>query len=332
MKKMTLFLLLAGMMLLVFPRGSVQSAAPSPYDLIAAVNELRASLDLKPLEVNSALMAAAQGQSDYLASISPNVGDGHAGPDGSRAIDRAAAAGYPLGPGWNVVECWAGPPTDTSLSTVIYDYWGDESHWNVMTTVDGVHVGAGVSEADGRVYYILDVGVNYGSGGNAESPSGAASTIPTTAATAAAAPVKVASPQPDGSIIHTVETGQAPWSIAAAYDITIDQLYGLNNLTENDFIYVGQELLVQVAYTPTPSPTTTQTPRPPTRTPIPPQTAEAVPTQEPRTDNGGFLGMNRSTTGLVLILVSGVGLALMLVSVLGRDKNPEKKQKDSNAD
>lgn len=332
MKKTTIFLFLAGIFLFAFPRGGVQSAAPSPYDLIAAVNELRASLDLKPLEVHSSLMAAAQGQSDYLASISPNVGNGHAGPDGSRAIDRAAAAGYPLGTGWNVVECWAGTLDGVSLSTVIYDYWGDQLHWDVMTTVDGVHVGAGVSEADGRIYYILDVGVNYGSGGVAESPSGASSTIPTTAVTAAAAPVKITTPQPDGSIIHTVETGQAPWSIAAAYDITIEQLYGLNNLTEDDFIYVGQELLVQLAYTPTPSPTATLTPRPPTRTPIPPQTAETVPTQEAQTDGGGFLGMNRSTTGLVLILVSGVGLALMLVSILGRDKTPEKKQKDSSAD
>ncbi|GAI86775.1 unnamed protein product, partial [marine sediment metagenome] len=57
------------------------------------------------------LMAAAQGQADYLASEYganfPSWDMGHIGAGGTYAIDRAVAAGYNVGPGWNVVENWA---------------------------------------------------------------------------------------------------------------------------------------------------------------------------------------------------------------------------------
>ena len=331
MKNISIILLIAVFGLLAFARNSVHSAAPSPYDLIAAVNDLRESLGFQPLETDGSLMAAAQGQADYLASISPNVGDGHAGPGGTRAVDRASAAGYPLGPGWNVVENWAAGSTSTPLSDIIYNFWGDPLHWSTMTHQDAVHVGAGISEANGLIYYILDVGVKYGSGGS--SGGGVASTIPTTAATAQVSPVKVATPNEDGSIIHEVELGQALWSIAAAYEVTVEELRAMNNLPENAVIYVSQKLLIQVAHTPTPSPTATLTPRPPTRTPIPQQSAQAISTPEDSKngDENSFLGMDRSTAGLVLILVSGVGLALMVISILSRDKSPAKKDKNDTA-
>lgn len=330
MKNYWKFLLAIVLLLVLIPVQPVRSAAASPYDLIAAVNELRQNQDLNPLEVDNSLMAAAQGQADYLASISPNVGDGHEGPGGSRPADRAAAAGYPLGPGWNVVENWAAGTSDTSISEIIYQSWSDALHWNTMTTVDGVHMGAGVAEAaDGMVYYILDVGVQYGSGGSGS--GGVGSTVPTTAVTAQVAPVKVSTPNADGSVVHVVDTGQALWSIAAAYEVTVDELRALNDLPENAVIYVEQELLIRVAYTPTPSPTTTVTPRPPTRTPIPPQTAQSIITQTAQAEEGasGFLNMDRSTMGLVLVLISGVGLALMIISFAGRDKTKKEDGDDA---
>jgi LysM repeat protein len=172
-------------------------------------------------------------------------------------------------------------------------------------------------------YYILNLAGSYD--GAAHTGGGAASTIPTTAVKAQVAPVQLATPEPDGSIVHTVETGQAPWSIAAAYDITLDQLVALNNLGKNPVIYVGQKLIIQPAATPTPTPTVTLTPRPPTRTPIPAQTAQPVATQEPET-GGALLNLDRSTLGLILILICGAGLALMVIGTISKDKNSSGKE------
>ena len=334
MKKIRFLLLLAVIFTLTLPRAKVQSAAPSPYDVIAAVNELRAGRGLAALEIDGSLMAAAQGQSDYLGSFYgtsfPSWDQGHIGAGGTYARDRAVAAGYPLAAGMNVVENWAGGNNSTPLSEVIYSYWADDAHMSTMLTADGVAVGAGVTEGDGFVYYILDVAVKYGSGGTSTG-GGVASTIPTTAVTAQVAPVQVATPNAEGKIIHVVKSLQALWSIAAAYDTTPDQIKALNGLT-SDIITVGQELVIQVAYTPTPSPTATLTPRPPTRTPIPQQTAQPVATlQEQDKENGStfsILNMDRKTMGLALILICGIGLALMIIGSAGKDKDKKPPKED----
>lgn len=306
--------------------GSVQSDTSAAYDLIAAVNALRVSNGLNELAIDGALMAAAQGQADYLASIAPNVGDGHSGPGGTRPIDRAAAAGYALGSGWNVVENWAAARTSTSVSDIIYGSWSDALHWNTMVTPDGVHVGAGVAEANGLLYYILDVGVQYGSGsGSPPANTGIAATIPTAAATARVAPVALATSAADGSIIHEVQIGQALWNIAMAYEVTVDDLIALNDLPANPVIYVGQKLLVKVAFTPTPSPTATLTPRPATRTPIPQQTARELSPTEVPAEAGSILEMDRTSMGIALVLICGIGLALIVVGTASKDKNNKKK-------
>ncbi len=323
MKKIKILLILAVFCLLAVPKTRVYSAAPSPYDLIAALNELRENQGLNPVEIDGSLMAAAQGQADYLASISPNVGDGHSGPGGSRAPDRAVAAGYPLGPGMNVIECWAADAPSTPISDIIYGTWSDPLHWDTMLAPDATHVGVGIAEGNGLVYYILDLGVKYGSGGN--TGGGVASTIPTTAVTVQVAPILVATPDAEGKVIHVVKNLQTLWGIAVAYDVTIDQIKASNGL-KTDTIFTGQELVIQAAYTPTPSPTATLTPRPPTRTPIPQQTAQPVAAaQEKSKDNSGsksILNMDRKTMGLVLILVCGIGLVLMIIGAAGKDKKP----------
>ena len=313
---------------LALPKTGVRSAAPSPYDVIAAVNELRAGKGLPALEIDGSLMAAAQGQSDYLGSAYgtnfPSWDQGHSGAGGTTARDRAVAAGYPLAAGMNVVENWAGGNNSTPLFDVIYDYWADDAHMSTMITADGVAVGAGVTEGDGYVYYILNVAVKYGSGGSS-SGGGVASTIPTTAVTAQVAPVRVATPDAEGRIIHVVKDLESLWGIAVAYETTIDQIKAVNGL-KNDVIFTGQELVIQAGYTPTPSPTATLTPRPPTRTPIPQQTARPVGTAlNEESGNAGtksLLSMDRKTMGLILILICGVGLALMVIGSAGKNKKP----------
>jgi LysM repeat protein len=321
MKKKRIVLLIAVFVSIIFPQRAALSAAPLPYDLIAAVNELRQSNGLPPMETHSALMASSQVQSDYLGSTYgtsfPSWDMGHVGDGGTKAIDRAIAAGYPVEPGWNVVENWAGGNNSTTLSEVVYSQWNDPDHMGNMLHEDVVHVGAGITEGDGYVYFIMNFGVEYGSGG---SSGGVASTVPTTAVTPKVAPVTVATPNEDGSITHEVEFGQALWSIALAYEITVDQLLALNNLQSN-VIFEGQTLLVRAPFTPTPSPTVTQTPQPPTRTPIPAQTAQAVATQTPPDDaGGGILGFDRQTLGIGLILVCGIGLVLIVVGTMAREK------------
>ena len=332
MKKIRLLLLMAVFCSLVLPKAEVRSAAPSPYDVIAAVNALRAGRGLTALEIDGSLMAAAQGQSDYLGSNYgtnfPSWDQGHIGAGGTSARDRAVAAGYPLAAGMNVVENWAGGNNSTPLSDVIYSYWSDPVHMSTMITADGVSIGAGVTEGDGYVYYILDVAVKYGSGGS-DTGGGVASTIPTTAVTAQVALVQVATPNADGRIVHVVKNLQALWNIAIAYDVTVDQIKAVNGL-KTDTIFTGQELVIQAAYTPTPSPTATLTPRPPTRTPIPQQTAQPVATvQEGNKGNNGMgsiFNMDRKTIGVILILICGAGLALMIIGSAGKGKKPPPKE------
>jgi DNA-binding CsgD family transcriptional regulator/LysM repeat protein len=68
--------------------------------------------------------------------------------------------------------------------------------------------------------------------------------------------VEVAAPQEDGSIIHTVEEGQTLWSIAVAYDVPVNQLRFLNQISEgSDVIYVGQQLYIRTASTQIPTST-----------------------------------------------------------------------------
>jgi hypothetical protein len=89
--------------------------------------------------------------------------------------------------------------------------------------------------------------------------------------------VQTATPNPDGSIVHTVRSGQALENIATAYGVTVNQIKELNFLN-SDIIYEGDELIIQLASTPGPTSTGTATSTPtraatatrkPTRTPSP---------------------------------------------------------------
>jgi LysM repeat protein len=68
-------------------------------------------------------------------------------------------------------------------------------------------------------------------------------------------------PTPTPKLTHTIRTGQSLWVIAALYDLTLDQLMELNNLTIDSVIRPGEELLIRLP-TPTPPPTETPTPAP----------------------------------------------------------------------
>ncbi|KGE19380.1 LysM peptidoglycan-binding domain-containing protein [Paenibacillus wynnii] len=43
---------------------------------------------------------------------------------------------------------------------------------------------------------------------------------------------------------HTVQPGDTMWSIAARYGVTVDAILRANNLTNPNYIYLGQNLII----------------------------------------------------------------------------------------
>jgi LysM repeat protein len=181
------------------------------------------------------------------------------------------------------------------------------------------------------VIYLLAIGV---------SPVLAAETATPTArpgvATATLRPaedVVVSTPNPDGSIYHVVGYGQALWSIAIAYNTTIDKIRTLNNLSASATLRVGQKLLIRQADPPTLTPTITRTVPLPSRTPTATQpsrtptltrtstpspsasvtiTVTPTPTTKPLLPflpAGGLAGQN--LVGVILIVVCAIGLVVV---------------------
>jgi len=73
-------------------------------------------------------------------------------------------------------------------------------------------------------------------------------------------PIKIASPNPDGSLVHEVQEGQTLWNIAAAYQVKLSEILRLNGLTDGSLIYPGQKLLIKTSsLTPTLASTETAT-------------------------------------------------------------------------
>ena len=305
-------LLILGFLLLALP--AVQPAraqAPSAYDLIAAVNELRAANGLPAYEVAADLMGYAQSHSDYMAS-SGNIT--HTRADGSMPHD------------YGFIENIAGG-TNLSIQTTIYEFWADALHWNTMVGVSSGTVGAGVSTNGDWIYYTLDVRRTGAGAGTGYTPPAATSGAP--AVTYAPITIYTVTPLPDGSVIHEVQAGQTLWGIATAYGVKINDILGLNQLPTTAVINPGQTLVIYPSYTPSPSPTITETPVPatktPTRTPTPrtptaTRTIAPSPTPTVRSlledikleGDGGA----RQMIGYGLIGICGIGLAALLISSL----------------
>ncbi|HQE93691.1 MAG TPA: LysM peptidoglycan-binding domain-containing protein [Anaerolineae bacterium] len=78
------------------------------------------------------------------------------------------------------------------------------------------------------------------------------------------APRYTPTPRPDGAIVHTVVSGDTMFGLAIEYGVDLDELRRLNEGTViNDFLAIGQEVIISApaatANTPTPTPTATPT-------------------------------------------------------------------------
>lgn len=287
--------------------------AGSPYDLINAVNALRASFGLPPYSISPILMATAQAQADFMASTGRMT---HSGPDGIGLTARLLDAGYPLAgdlsAGGFRAENITGGNESMPAETAI-DHWsGDALHLNTMISQDLTEIGAGVAIRDARVYYVIDAArptnVEPASVGTAVAGSPVAE-IP-----AVILPIPVSTSNGEGNIIHEVKPGQTLWQIAISYGTRIDEIKRLNNLTDNN-IYPGTKLLIRSGVTlvtstametPTPDPTATSL------TPSPEISQQITAIAKPSASQANPNLVTSITAGIILLALAGGGIFALL--------------------
>ncbi|HRO24868.1 MAG TPA: LysM peptidoglycan-binding domain-containing protein, partial [Promineifilum sp.] len=71
------------------------------------------------------------------------------------------------------------------------------------------------------------------------------------------APIELAQPNEDGSIIHTVLEGHTFWAIAARYEVPLADLYLFNGMNEDSVLNPGDKLTIRLADGQLPPPTPT---------------------------------------------------------------------------
>ncbi len=304
MKKWPLILLL-GLILfslsLDSPPKSVQ--IEDAYQVIAAVNAFRTANGLPALQIDNSLMAAAQAQSNYQASIGQVT---HVGAGGSSASERAISYGFGGGAQVFVSENIAGGITMT-INKAIYDYWQDSLHLHTMLNPAALYIGAGVATNGDTIYYTVDTGYYAGASGSGNvtsSGENSSSDQPAAPSGPSADPFIIATQAEDGSIIHSVGYGQTLVGIANSYGVTVGELLILNDMTLDSVIYPEDEIIIQPAFTPTitESPTTpapTETSQP-SETPIP-----GTPTQRATLPPQNTLTLTPTLTPSPIVISSG---------------------------
>ena len=296
-------------------RGLPVALASNAYDLIDAVNGLRASNGLPAYTPNSILMQIAQSQASYLAST--GGASGHIGSGGTHPIDRAIAAGYPVSGGY-ISENWESG-LNMSAQGAVNNWMGDAPHQETMLSSALQDIGAGVAQDGDITYYVIDCGLARGASVPATSsaPSGAGTVV-----VASGTPLGqdqtislaiVSTPDGKGNVYHIVQPGQSLWQIALAYKTTIDKIKSSNSLPSND-IYVGQKLFITREGTSTPlPPTPTNTLNPASTTPLPTfmiftQTPTGTAVPIPAAPVEGSMGAGGAVAAIVLVALTAAGL------------------------
>jgi LysM repeat protein len=204
---------------------------------------------------------------------------------------------------------------------ILSGYWSDADHMIPATWEQYRYVGVGIATgSDGYTYYILQAGAISGEAMPAPNPTSSSSSNSQPGASVNfVQPVLTATPNEDGATYHIVQSGQALFTIATWYGVTIEEIKTLNSLTSND-IYVGDKLLIRAKPTVTITPTRTATVPQPTRTlastqapPTPRATVTATSTPKPSV--GGFVKeINRQYMGFGILVISAVGFLIVFYS------------------
>jgi LysM repeat protein len=154
--------------------------------------------------------------------------------------DRIIAAGYGAGDiPWATENFLIGPAPLNQIMLA----WSDDLHMIPVNNPYYRHIGAGVSEFDGSVYYVVQAAYT---SNNIYQPGTAQPQQPTLDFMSQIIfPVRTVTSQSDGKVIHIVKQGQTLWSIAIAYNTNIAELTKANNLAfDNPIIYTGQILVI----------------------------------------------------------------------------------------
>ncbi|NLN70085.1 MAG: LysM peptidoglycan-binding domain-containing protein [Chloroflexi bacterium] len=297
-------------MALLIPATTAHAQSGSASDLINAVNQLRQSLGLDAYVVDSYLMSFAQSHSDYMASLGQWT---HTRADGTTSNDYGIKENVAMG-------------NNMSVQHTVNSIWSDYIHWQTMTAYASGKVGAGVATVNGVVYYTLnvlpgDTAIKQPSTDSSGVGAQAGETEPSSLLVAAQQ-VITATPNADGSVIHTVRYGETLWVISEAYEVPIDQILTNSGLSlGTTLVNEGQELIIIPPADPTATPTITNTPTPitptptlprPTMTPFPTRTPMPTPTPtSPPSALHKALSDGKSF-GLGLILTSGLGLITVI--------------------
>ena len=272
---------------------SAQDGAPTPSQVIEAVNALRLAHGLTPLSVHPVLMQIAQFQAD--------AGGGHVRPNGLALGQWLVMLGYPLSGDLSLdgyrSENWGMAQTTDEIISM---WLSDEPHTNTMLSVYRSDIGAAVVVTEDQTYIIvIETALQTNSGRQQSDAYAILTGIPMTQAAYSAdatqsaensllpqnvIPVSLNTAFPDGKVYHEVKYGQTLWSIAVTYGTTIKQIQQLNNLSDTT-VQPGQKLLVLTGATqpaPASSIGTTVSPPPSFSTPtvLPANTATPKPAQE----------------------------------------------------
>ncbi|MEM5774817.1 MAG: LysM peptidoglycan-binding domain-containing protein [Anaerolineaceae bacterium] len=306
----------------------VQAQTASCSQVIQAVNQLRSAYGLAAYETSSKWTSVAQTQSEYQASVGELT---HLRADGTGPGDQSISSE-------NI-----GGGTSISAEGLLYQ-WADYWHAFTMVGFSNGLVGCGVAQGQNGYYYYTLVVKNTGTltglppagssldlSGPADSSTGGtagdASGIPVvtalpnqgSSAGSTRLPNVTATPQADGSVSHTISSGETVWSISELYDIPVNELIALNYLdAESPIIFPGQTLKIKAGYTPTATSTITQTPLPPTRTLRPSRTPQPSRTLQAAQPTGTVTGVPLVPQGVInRSSVNTLGVVTLVLACLG---------------
>ena len=223
----------------------------SAASLINSVNELRREHGLPAYLPNSILMNVAQEHASYMAI----AGVTHLGLNGSTPWQRGLAAGYPLAGdlslgGFYSENITAG--SNLSVQDAVLSWQADDPHLLTMLSPNLTEIGAGVVVVGDYVYYVIDCAQpTIGR----QSPPNSAELLQTVSVGTRTVPIVKtivpSTPLADGSIHHTVKSGETLWLIAISYGVKVVDLRKWNNLTETQAIFPGNKLLIKIQATST---------------------------------------------------------------------------------
>ncbi len=242
-RKASLWLVLLVTLALLVPRFDAtiaQSSEVTAFDLIIAMNTLRVSYGLPPLEEDPIINAVAQSTAEIMTAnnMSSHIGD---------VRGRLQAAGYGGGATVWATENFAVGSSAFGIDQIMLA-WSDPTHMIPAVNPAYCNVGAGVAKsASGRTYYILQAAYTSAKSCGEYKSLGSGSAIQPGGVTGVSqliVPVKIATADADGRVYHEVKAGQSFWAIAVAYKITIADLEKWNNLSRDNKLLTGQRLFI----------------------------------------------------------------------------------------